>query len=89
MNMFDVAIEMETEGASFYQQLAENAGHVGLTKIFTLLKNDEIRHKAFFEGMKAKTEVDVDASFGESGEVKDLIDSFNDENFSQLLNQKE
>ena len=89
MNMFDVAIEMEMEGASFYQQLAQNAGHVGLTKIFTLLKNDEIRHKKFFEGMKNKVEVNVDASFAESNEVKELIESFNDENFAQLLDQKE
>lgn len=89
MNMFDIAIEMETEGASFYQQLADNAGHVGLTKIFTLLKEDEIRHKKFFEGMKNKLKVSVDVSFSESEEVKDLIASFKDDNFSQLLNQKE
>lgn len=89
MNMFDVAIEMEMEGASFYQQLADNAGHVGLARIFTLLRDDEIRHKAFFEGMKSKAEVNVDASFSESDEVKELIESFNDENFSQLLDQKE
>lgn len=89
MNMFDVAIEMEMEGASFYQKLADNAGHVGLKRIFTLLRDDEKRHKAFFEGMKSKVDVNVDASFSESDEVKELIESFNDENFSQLLDQKE
>jgi rubrerythrin len=89
MNMFDIAIGMEIEGASFYQQLAENAGHEGLTRIFTLLRDDEKRHKEFFEGMKAKAVVNVDASFVESSEVEELVESLNDENFSQLQNQKE
>ncbi len=89
MNMFDVAIEMEIEGASFYQKLADQAGHVGLSRIFTLLKEDEIRHKAYFEGLKKNTKVDNIASFAQSDEVKHLIESFKNENFSQLMDQKE
>ncbi len=89
MNMFDVAIEMEIEGASFYQKLADQAGHVGLSRIFTLLKEDEIRHKAYFEGLKKNTKVDIIASFAQSDEVKHLIESFKNENFSQLMDQKE
>ena len=89
MNMFDIAIEMEIEGATLYQKLAENADNEGLIRIFTLLRDDEKRHKEFFEGMKNKAIVHVDASFVESSEVEELVNSLNEDNFSHLANQIE
>lgn len=65
MNIFDVAIKMEDEGAVFYRDLANRATHDGFKAIFMMLAEDEERHKATFTAMKEGSEVSastVDAS---------------------------
>ncbi|MDD3367175.1 MAG: ferritin family protein [Sphaerochaetaceae bacterium] len=57
MELFDIAIKLETEGAAFYRDLAAKTNSQGFKAIFTMLAEDEDRHKATFEAMKAHTEV--------------------------------
>jgi|SRR5690554_4538429 rubrerythrin len=61
MDIFDVAINMEVEGAAFYRELAKRANSEGLKTIFTMLAEDEDRHKEIFEAMKNETKVPVAA----------------------------
>lgn len=62
MELFDVAIRMEKEGAAFYKDLVAKATSEGFKTIFTMLAEDEDRHKATFEAMKANTEVPASTS---------------------------
>lgn len=57
MELFDVAIRMETEGAAFYRDLAAKTPSEGFRNIFTMLAEDEDRHKATFEAMKANIDI--------------------------------
>jgi rubrerythrin len=61
MDIYDVAIKMEVEGAIFYRDLASKASSDGLKSIFNMLAEDEDRHKETFEAMKAKKEVTIAA----------------------------
>jgi len=60
MKLFDIAIKMEIEGAAYYRDLAKKAPSIGFKNIFTMLAEDEDRHKATFEAMKAN--IDIPAS---------------------------
>lgn len=62
MELFDVAIKMETEGAAFYRDLVTRAASEGFRNIFTMLAEDEDRHRATFEAMKANTAVPASTS---------------------------
>jgi rubrerythrin len=62
MELFDIAIRMEAEGAAFYRDLAKKASSEGFTNIFTMLAEDEDRHRATFEAMKANTSVPASTS---------------------------
>lgn len=53
MNVFDFAMEMEDAGRAYYLDLAEQATLPGLKTIFTDLAEDERKHFALFEQLKA------------------------------------
>ncbi|MFA5570997.1 MAG: ferritin family protein [Sphaerochaetaceae bacterium] len=57
MDIFDIAIKMEVEGATFYRELASRSQVDGFKAIFTMLAEDEDRHKETFEAMKENRSV--------------------------------
>jgi rubrerythrin len=52
MELFDVAIQMEKEGESFYRDIANKAATQGFRTIFNMLADDEASHGKTFEAMK-------------------------------------
>ena len=55
MDIFDIAMEMEREGARFYRDLAAKATTKGFINIFTMLAEDEINHEKIFAMLKKGT----------------------------------
>jgi rubrerythrin len=86
MNLFDVAIRMETEGAAFYRDLASKAASKGFASIFTMLAEDEDRHKATFEAMKNNTEVPASTSDA-SVRAAQIFKQFSKEDFLEEESQ--
>jgi len=56
MNAYEYAMKIEKEGEVFYRQLAEEANQVGLSKIFTMLANEEVKHYKMFKQLSKNTE---------------------------------
>lgn len=52
MNVFDFAMQMETDGKRFYEKLAEASGDAGLKTIFLRLAADEQKHYETFQALK-------------------------------------
>jgi rubrerythrin len=52
MEWFDVAISIEEEGEKFYRNLSQKAESDGVKNIFSMLADDEVKHKKRFEAMK-------------------------------------
>lgn len=44
MNIYQFAMQMEKDGEDFYRRLAQEATVPGLTKIFTMLADEEVKH---------------------------------------------
>ena len=88
MELFDIAIHMETEGAAFYRNLAERASTEGLSTIFTMLAEDEDRHKATFEAMKAETDVPA-SSLDASLRATEIFKQFSKDDFLKEEDQLE
>ena len=49
MNAYEYAMNLEKEGEEFYRKLAEEAKQPGLSKIFTMLANEEVKHYKMFK----------------------------------------
>jgi len=56
MNAYEYAMKIEKEGEVFYKQLAEEANHEGLSKIFMMLANEEVKHYKMFEKLAKNSE---------------------------------
>jgi rubrerythrin len=82
MELFDIAIKMETEGAAFYRDLAKKTNSNGFRSIFTMLAEDEDRHKATFEAMKANTTVPASTSDA-SVRATEIFKQFSKDDFLQ------
>lgn len=54
MDVLDVAIRLEQEGAKFYEELTKNAPTQGFATIFTMLAEDERKHERYFKALKEK-----------------------------------
>jgi rubrerythrin len=80
MEIYDVAIKMEVEGAAFYRDLAKRTSSEGLKAIFTMLAEDEDRHKETFEAMKANKEITVVADDAATRATK-IFKQFSKEDF--------
>ena len=52
MNVFDFAMNMESSGREYYENLAKTANLPGLQTIFTRLAEDEQRHYDIFRELK-------------------------------------
>ncbi len=88
MDIFDFAIEKEKEAEKYYREIAEFVSDKGLTRILTMLADEEVKHRKILEEMKtpspaiAETNIlkDVKNVFVQ---FKDEKDSFNP-NISQI-----
>lgn len=52
MNVYDFAIQMETDAELFYRKLAQESHVPGINKIFSDLADDERRHGQIFQQLK-------------------------------------
>lgn len=82
MELFDIAIRMEMEGAAFYRDLARKTTSEGFRNIFTMLAEDEDRHKATFEAMKSNSDVPASTSDA-SVRATQIFKQFSKEDFLQ------
>jgi rubrerythrin len=88
MDIFDFAIEKEKEAEKYYREIAEFVSDKGLSRILTMLADEEVKHRKILEEMKtrspaiAETDIlkDVKNVFVQ---FKDEKDSFNP-NISQI-----
>jgi len=55
MNAYDYAMKLEKEGEDFYRQLAKEADQPGLSKIFTMMADEEVKHYKMFEKLAKKS----------------------------------
>jgi len=79
MNIFEIAIEMEIEGAAYYTKLADEAIEKGLQSIFTVLAADEKRHQAIFEALQSDVALSPDALTSSELDIKALLSTFSTE----------
>ncbi len=56
MNAYEYAMKIEKEGEVFYKKLSVEANHEGLSKIFTMLANEEVKHYKIFEKLYKNSE---------------------------------
>jgi len=54
MNVYDFAIQMETDAEIFYRKLAADSHILGIKGIFTDLADDEQRHRRMFQALKER-----------------------------------
>lgn len=59
MNVYDFAIQMETDAETFYRKLAAESNLAGIKKIFTDLAEDEHRHGLIFQELKKQQTPDA------------------------------
>ncbi|OEU61063.1 MAG: hypothetical protein BA870_05315 [Desulfuromonadales bacterium C00003094] len=59
MNVYDFAIQMETDAETFYRKLAADSNIPGIKGIFTDLADDEQRHSQLFQALKEQQVPDV------------------------------
>lgn len=59
MNVFDYAMDMETDAQALYKKLAESTSRKGVKKIFLGLADDERHHFETFKALKEKTSAAV------------------------------
>ncbi len=59
MNVYDFAIQMETDAEIFYRKLAAESHIPGIERIFTDLVDDEQRHRQIFQALKEQQEPDA------------------------------
>jgi rubrerythrin len=52
MNVFDLAMQMEKDGETFYRHLVEKTANPGMRNIFGLLTGDEAKHFQVLKKMK-------------------------------------
>jgi len=52
MNVFDFAMQMETDGKAYYEKLARQTDQAGLKTIFTRLAEDEQKHYEIFQALR-------------------------------------
>lgn len=85
MDMFNFAIQMEKDAEELYLELAEKTQHVGIKKVFTMLSQDEAKHRKAIEILQKKMGAEVEKGIAESiktvfDEIKQNIDDIKLEN---------
>lgn len=60
MNVYEYAMKVEKEGESYYREMAAAATNAGLTRIFTMLADEEVKHYNVFRNMMKKEEMNLE-----------------------------
>ena len=55
MNIYEFAMQMEQDGERFYRNLASQSTHSGVTRIMTMLADDEVKHYNIVKALADKT----------------------------------
>ena len=55
MDIFQFALEKEQYSEQFYRDLAKRANYTGLTNIFTMLADEEVKHCRIVQHMRTET----------------------------------
>ena len=79
MNIFEIAIQMEIEGASYYTKMAAQAEDEGLKSIFSLLAADEKKHQAIFESLQSDAAIPSDSLSSGKTDMKQILSTFSSE----------
>ncbi|MDT4761105.1 ferritin family protein [Sphaerochaeta sp. PS] len=80
MDIFTIAIQLEQEGAKFYEDLATKASTKGFISIFTILANDEKKHEKLFTSLQ-KNSKPIMVSTTVSEEAKAIFKNFKTEDY--------
>ena len=86
MKVFDIAIQLEQEGATFYEELAKNAPTEGFAAIFTMLAEDERKHESYFKALKKKNKP-VTASTVIIEKAREIFQAFDPTEFDEERDQ--
>ena len=80
MDLFEIAIKLEQDGAAFYLNLAKHAPNEDFASLFKRLAEDEKKHESYFRALKEKSPLlSVDSSVMET--ARDVFKSFDPERF--------
>lgn len=80
MDLFEIAIKLEQDGAAFYLNLAKHAPNEDFASLFKRLAEDEKKHESYFRALKEKSAlISVDSSVMEL--AKNVFKSFDPERF--------
>ena len=80
MDLFEIAIKLEQDGAAFYLNLAKHAPNEDFASLFKRLAEDEKKHESYFRALKEKSAlISVDSSVMEL--ARDVFKSFDPERF--------
>jgi rubrerythrin len=81
MNVYDFAIQMETDAETFYRKLAADRTIPGINKIFSDLADDEQRHRQLFQALKEQQMPDAVTDSRVLEKAKNI--------FEKILNEKQ
>ncbi len=81
MDVFDFAVQMETDAETLYHKLAAESPHPGIQEIFTGLAADEKRHKQIFQALKERQSPDTATDSKVLERAKNI--------FGQILSKKQ
>ena len=86
MDLFEIAIKLEQDGATFYLNLAKRAPTEGFASIFKRLAEDEKKHESYFRALKERSAiVSVDSSVMD--QAKKVFKSFDPDTFEAAEDQ--
>jgi len=77
MDIFDFAIEKEKEAEKYYREIAEFVSDKGLTRILTMLADEEVKHRKILEEMKTRSPAIAETDLLK--DVKNVFVQFKDE----------
>ena len=86
MDLFEVAIKIEQEGAQFYTELAKKAPTEGFATIFKMLADDEKKHESYFKALQGKSAL-VTVSSSVLEQAKQVFRAFDPDSFSIIDGQ--
>jgi len=80
MDLFEIAIKLEQDGAAFYLNLSKHAPNESFASLFKRLAEDEKKHESYFRALKEKSApISVDSSVMEL--ARDVFKAFDPERF--------
>lgn len=73
MDIYQFAMQMEKDGENYYRQLAREVTGSGLTKIFTMLADEEVKHYRVVEELRRR---ESKPQLGDATILKDVKNVF-------------